>query len=144
MAAIKYKVNLTLGIGTYTEEHFVTQRNADMKRVTIAKETIKMVVANPFGYGLTNIEKLLDEEKVGIHTNIIQIIWAAGFFGFLWIPFFAICLIYTFRKAHLLHVLHCDSIKYGLFAWFLISLVHVNWGTGTIWALFGILVSQRR
>lgn len=144
MAAIKYKVNLTLGIGNYTEKHFVTQRNADMKRVTIAKETIKNIVANPFGHGLTSIEISVNGEEISAHNKIVLLIWATGFFAFLWIPFFAICLIYTFRKAHLSHALYCDSIKYGLFAWFLISLVHVNWATGIMWALFGILVSQCR
>lgn len=142
MAAIKYKASLTLGIGKYTEKHFEKQRNADLMKIAIAKETIKTIAYNPFGYGLTNIEVFSNGKKVGIHTNFIQIIWATGFFGFLWIPFFAACLVYTFRKAHSSNVLHYESIKYGLWAWFLISLVHVNWSTGIIWALFGVLVSQ--
>jgi len=142
MTAIKYKVNLTLDLGKYTEKHFEKQRNADMNRIIIAKETIKRIVSNPFGYGLTNIEASFYGKKVGIHTIFIQIIWAIGFFGFLWIPFFVVCLVYTFRKAHLSNALHSESIKYGLWAWFLISLVHVNWATGMVWALFGVLISQ--
>lgn len=142
MTAIKYKVNLTLGIGKYTETHFEKQRNADINRIVIAKETFKTITSHPFGYGLTNIEASSNGKKFGIHTIFIQIIWATGFFGFLWIPFFVACLVYTFRKAHLSNMLHCESIKYGLWAWFLISLVHVNWATGMVWALFGVLISQ--
>lgn len=142
LTAIKYKVNLTLGIGNYTETHFEKQRNSDLMKITIAKDTIKMIASHPFGYGLTNIEAFSSGRKSGIHTIFIQIIWATGFFGFLWIPFFVACLFYTFRKAHLSNALHCESIKYGLWAWFLISLVHVNWATGMVWALLGIFISQ--
>jgi len=142
MTAIKYKVNLTLGLGKYTEKQFEKQRNADMNRIVIAKETFKTIATHPFGYGLTNIEKLLNGKNTGIHTTFIQVIWATGFFGILWIPFFVACLVYTFRKAHMSNMLHCESIKYGLWAWFLISLVHVNWATGIVWALFGVLISQ--
>ncbi len=139
MRAIKYKVNLTLGIGNYTKVHFTRQRKADLERVFVAEEIIKKIVANPFGYGLTSIERTGSAKKSDSHNNILQIIWAAGFFGFFWLFFFAICLISTFRKAYLSHAPHYEGIKYALFAWFLISLVHTNWATGTMWALFGIL-----
>jgi hypothetical protein len=142
MTAIKYKMNLTLGVGNYREEHFGTQRKADLRRIEIAKETTKDIVTHPFGHGLTSIETTVSEQKIGAHNNITQIIWATGFFGILWIPFFVLCLIQTFRKANLSHLSPYKGIKYGLFAWFLISFVHVNWATGIMWALLGIFVSQ--
>jgi hypothetical protein len=142
MTAIKYKVNLTLGVGNYREEHFGKQRKADLRRIEIAKETTKDIATHPFGHGLTSIETTVSEQKIGAHNNITQIIWATGFFGILWIPFFVLCLIQTFRKANLSHHSPYKGIKYGLFAWFLISLVHVNWATGIMWALLGIFVSQ--
>jgi hypothetical protein len=144
MTAIKYKVNLTLGVGNYREEHFGKQRKADLRRIEIAKETTKNIATHQFGHGLTSIKTTVNGKKICAHNNITQILWATGFFGFLWIPFFVLCIIQTFRKVNLSHLSPYEGIKYGLLAWFLISLMHVNWATGIMWALLGIYVSRSR
>lgn len=145
MKAIKYKIQLTLGVGNYLESHLVKQQMSDMKRIYLAKETLKKVSENPIGYGLTNIPINDQEIPVNAHNNMTQIIWGAGIFGFFWVILFGVQCFKIFRtKLEKPYYIYYESIKYGLLGWLLISMTHTNWATGIAWALFGVMITLKK
>ena len=116
------------------------QRQADTIRFAIADGVFRNIVVNPIGYGLGSVTMPRSKVKIGAHSTIIEIIWAAGIFGVIWLPFFAVCLFRAFAKHDRNLILYSQSIKYSILSSFLHSLVHSNWNTGLLWVLFAITV----
>lgn len=118
----------------------IEQRQADTIRIAIADGVFRNIAANPIGYGLGSVTMIQSKVRIGAHSTIIEIIWAAGIFGLIWLPFFTICLFMAFAKHGKNLTLYSKSIKYAILASFLHSLVHSNWNNGLLWALFAITV----
>ena len=141
MKAIRYKMNLTLQIGTYREEDLIRQRESDRNRIYLLKESLGKIAENPIGYGLTKVEMSDRSSVMNAHNNITQIIWGTGVFGFFWLILFGVQIFNIFKsKLKGPYYIYYECIKYGLLGWFLVSITHTNWGIGIMWALFGILV----
>ena len=118
----------------------IEQRQADTIRFVIAYGVFKNIAANPIGYGLGSVTMAQSKVRIGAHSTIIEIIWAAGIFGLIWLPFFIVRLFRAFAKHGRNLTLYSQSIKYAMLASFLHSLVHSNWNNGLLWALFAITV----
>lgn len=139
--AISYKMQLTIGIGEYSENDLESQRESDALRGYLLKTALKKVFENPIGHGLTRIPINNGEFMRNPHGNITQIIWGTGFFGIFWIIILGVqCLkLFTIKLDYPFYIYH-ESIKYGLLGWGLVSMTHTNWATGIAWALIGIMI----
>jgi hypothetical protein len=119
------------------------QRQADAIRFAIANGVFRNIAENPIGYGLGSIKMARSNVRIGAHSTIIEIIWAAGIFGLAWLPFFAVCIFRAFAKHDKNLILYSQCIKYAMLASFLHSLLHSNWNNGLLWALFALTVQLK-
>lgn len=141
MKAITYKMQLSIGIGEYSENDYERQLESDMLRGYLLKTALKKVYENPVGHGLTGIPINNGEFITNPHGNIIQLIWGTGVFGIFWIIILGVqCLkLFAIKLDYRFFIFH-ESIKYGLLGWGLVGITHSNWGTGIAWALIGIMI----
>jgi len=130
-----YSVKLGLSAG------YEDVAGSDYMRVALAREVFGSLLRNPMGNGLTTIA--IGGAERSVHNIFVQIVWAAGLFGILWLVAFPAALYrrissFRVRPRHPAY----DASLWALGAWLLHGMTHNSLQTGLAWILLGVVISS--
>lgn len=134
---IRDVVHLVYNPGENTNEHFseVGKRvhEADMGRVYLAKGAAAQLLTAPYGAGFINDPHVF---------FAVDIVYAAGFFGVLWIIIATVIgigiVLKLFRQHHAGNATW--AIATGLMGWLLVGAMYNAIYMGIAWALLGVMI----
>jgi hypothetical protein len=120
----------------FIEDRGKVIRKSDMIRVNLAKKSISQIKSHPFG------RSFKDDTHVFF---VVDIIFAAGIIGIIWI------FVFTFYLIHYLYVLFRRNDQWiekralvtSLFAWLLVGLMYNSSHMGIAWGFLGITICLR-
>jgi hypothetical protein len=114
---------------------------SDYVRVALAEAVFRSLLDNPMGNGLTLVQ--LTSRAMSVHNIFVQVVWAAGVFGILWLVAFFAALYFRIAsfKVRPRHPAY-DASLWALGAWLLHGMTHNSLQTGLAWILLGVAISS--